>query len=275
MLLFTWNLHRSEDALRLAFKHLARAAKRDAVIACFQEVPPHPQSRCRNDWNLSWRKLREELPQAGLHFIDVTVATGRLVMMHSSDLQLCDSSIDGSERMLFTTFKVGSGAKLQIVGYHAVDRINYGAPEVRGGYQALARRELDEKLAADLPAVILGDFNASPGTLELAHRACFYVLDASQLHTKRNDTHFGRKSRPFFATVPSTAEGSILVDWGGHHRWERYDFIAVSSELKARITSPRIRQKLGGVSLLRPQAGTPDKEAYSDHLPVEVELEFR
>jgi endonuclease/exonuclease/phosphatase family metal-dependent hydrolase len=272
MLLFTWNVHRSEPALRLALTHLARVARSDTVVACFQEVPP--EARDHDAWRAGWETLREELPRTGLRFVDETVAAGRVVMLCSADLQVASAIVDGSERMLFVTFRLATGSELAVVGYHAVDRINYVLAEARGGYQALARRELDENVPAEMPAVVLGDFNASPGTPELADRACFYVLDPSQRHRPSADTHFGRASRPLFAAVPDTPEGSIFVQWGGRNRWEKYDFVAVTSQLQERVKA-RIRQEIGGVNLLRPRAGTPNAAAYSDHLPVEAELEFR
>lgn len=277
MLLFTWNLHRSERALRLALTHLERRASEDLVVACFQEVPPKAERG--KDWSTSWDQLRRELPSQGLRLVQPVVEAGRIAMVCSTGLRVSFARPDRSKRMLIARFRTPIGSELVVVGCHAFDRINFGEAEQRGGLQALARRELDEVGSVTLfPLVLLGDFNASPGDTEVADRSCFYVLGPGDHHNGRSARHYGRESPPLYVASPKLmagpGTGSIFVEWGGRSRWEMYDFIATTGDLRGRI-STRILAELGGVLLLRPRKPTPNGDTFSDHLPVEAELEFR
>jgi endonuclease/exonuclease/phosphatase family metal-dependent hydrolase len=277
MVFLTWNLNGSEKALDLALTYLERRAADDAVLACFQEVPPRVKRAAT--WRAGWDRLWGELPRNGLRVVPTVVGAGRIVMVCSADLQPVFVRADRSERMLIARFRTPSRSEIVVVGYHALDRINFGGPEQRGGYQALARRELDELVPMTmLPVVLLGDFNASPGDAELGDRACLYVLGPRDHHNRRAARHYGRVSPPLYAispkAVPAAVEGSIFVEWGERARWEMYDFVATTPDLRERA-SARILDAVGGVTLLRPRKPTPNGDVYSDHLPVEAELEFR
>ena len=277
MLLFTWNLKNREAALKVALTNLERRARDDSVIACFQEVPPsdlRSPAKWRAAWAPLWERLRNELGLDRLRVVAGPVGAGRLVMVYSADLRPGHPRCDANERMLFVRFRTASGSEIVIVGYHAVDRLNYSVAEARGGYQALARREIDERVPSSLvPVVLLGDFNASPGMPELGDRACLYVLGPRERHNSRAEKHFDRVSPPLYAVAPEGSEGTIFVEWGRRAWWETYDFVAVTHELRDRVTS-RILPVIGGVSLIHPYKATPNKETYSDHLPVEAELQF-
>jgi len=195
-------------------------------------------------------------------------------MIHSNDLTARHPVVDGNGRMLIVRFRTAQLSEIVVAGYHAVDGINYPQEARRGGYSALARRELDTLADRTVPIAVMGDFNASPHALELVDRACFYVLrKTSHRHQSGREEHFGKASRPLFIIQPQSR--SCFVAYGGRTPgWEEYDFIALSAELE-RNNAPiaRVLDSVCNITLLDRQ-GTPNKAVYSDHLPVECDLHF-
>jgi hypothetical protein len=192
MVVFTWNLHRSEAALRLALEHLEPLARSEHVLASFQEIPP--LARGRGAWRLPGVLAPDELGRLGLRLVGAPVGPGRVILLISSSLDTeGEARQDGNGRMLYVRLRIGS-VRFAAAGVHAVDRLNHPTEFERGSHAALARRELDERWDPGRPLVMLGDFNADPGEREICAREGLFAVRRIEDVTDAARRHYGRPS---------------------------------------------------------------------------------
>lgn len=266
MRLITWNLRGQSRALALLVPHAERLAATESVVVCLQEAPDHVLAAAGSG-----------NPHLGNTLLRVAQkrVTSATAILYSGDLTAQAVVGSDSERLLLATFSTPTGSAIQVCSYHAHSRIFRTSAEERGGLAALLRREIDGARVPGTPLAILGDFNAQLHDREIDRRACWYAIDASQVrHGDIESEHFGRKSEPLFIVPPSGMPGSLYVKWGDELGWKTYDFAVVDEVLHGRVRDSRILNAVDGVSLMAPRSGLPWKRRYSDHLPVEVALDF-
>lgn len=271
MRLLTWNVNRKPAAVTRILEYLERLATVDSVMACLQEVPSSP--------------LLSGILQGSTAIVGSTLcavparSSEKVVMVHSADLAVQRFQVGGSGRSLVADVRTPTKSMLQVAGIHARDRIFHGNDVERGGLAASLRREIDDLVYAGVPLAVMGDFNASSVADETALRACFYALDRAAIRERRSSlfhAHHGLHSRPLFVVQPDKgiARGTLYLDWGWRREWVTYDFAALDELLHDRVKQCAVLDALLGESLLRPQVGTPNKARFSDHLPVEIALDF-
>jgi hypothetical protein len=263
MLLFTWNLRRSERALDLALTYLARVATSETVLACFQELPsPMPPS-----------VDPAALSALGLGADTKALAHRRALFVHSANVACVGSWNVAQDRMQIARWRLGSGTEFLAAGIHAVDRLHYAVPEVRGAYAALTRHALDERWTDAVPLLALGDFNAWPDSPEMGERACFFgVSSSSYEHRPSNDAFFGRKSPPLYRIEPSPGVALGTYFNAKSARWIDMDHVYISQNLRQGAKAMRL-DAIGPESLVT-RDGRPRVSRYSDHLPVEARIDL-
>lgn len=258
MLLFTWNLGKSERALTLALTYLTRVAASETVFACLQELPdPLPPT-------IDPLKLIS----LGLGAAAPILAQRRALFVHSANVSCIGSWNVAQDRMQIAQWRLDSGTEFFAAGIHAIDRRNYSVAEVRGGYAALTRHALDERWVSGAPLLMLGDFNAWPDQPEIGSRACFFGVTSSYEHRPANDFFFGRTSPPLYRIEPSPGVSPGTYFDTETSCWRDIDHIYISGALRQGAQARRL-DAIGQESLVSRQ-GRPSGGRFSDHLPVEA-----
>lgn len=260
MLIFTWNLGKSERALDLALTYLERAAASETVLACLQELPsPLPPSN--DHLTLGTRGLGAAVP---------VLARRRALFVHSASVACVGSWDVAQDRMQIARWQLSSGIEFFAAGIHGIDRRNYTIPEVRGAYAALTRRALDERWIDGRPLLMLGDFNATPELPELSERACLFGVSSTYDHRPRNETFFGRTSPPLYRIEPSPGVARGTYFHISDSNWRDLDHVYVSAALVQGAQARRL-DAIGSTSLVT-RTGRPSSARFSDHLPVEAHV---
>lgn len=272
MKLLTWNLRGrvarkppSFQALDSLLAFLDQAAASDDVIACIQEAPLHG------------RALRQHVEGNSSRLSAVPVeAKAQLIHSRTLELRFARRS-NNTGRTIIARFETAARSRLQIVGLHFHDQGTLAEPEVRGGAFAWLRANLDELLDSSLPVVVLGDFNAQPRDHEITSPYCFYARTSRDRVVDRHKKATGKFHDPFYVKEPrheDHANGTYY--FGRDEGWKTMDFLAVSKHLDARVTSiVRLTELLGKGLLTSSEKGIPNKDKFSDHLPVLTELDFQ
>jgi endonuclease/exonuclease/phosphatase family metal-dependent hydrolase len=285
----TWNLHRTDKALKVALEHLE---SHTPCIAALQELPPKPPKKGkRAPWNVPAALADAELERRGLRRLGL-LGSGRLALIASRDIErTTDPRPDGAQRMLAVTVKGAGWSGLHVIGFHAVDRITSPTDYGRGYDAALTRRSIDKFWTEGSPLVLLGDFNADPYSAEVsARKGLFAVRDRAEAknydltHPHPPDDMQGTATirplyNPMWACLPERegkAGGTLFLESeeAVGIRWRFCDQILLSRELIESIDGePAILQRILTESTVKARGGRPQTKL-SDHLPVEVNVKI-
>lgn len=284
LLLFTWNLHSSPEALELACKYLAKQA---SCIAAFQELP----EEFGTDQLVLWGEGRlRRLDQPALtstsrtsKWIESSVA---LIASEDIEIDLLGkkheySPLDSERRLagVTVTTKSWPRVQLQVLAVHAWDQWNRNSEVNRGDWKRIARGVLDE-FWVDGPLVVMGDLNANPWDHEISSRSGFYALrqkDWPRQDRKTKQHGAERYARPLYnpmwVLLPDGSErpGTHYYDGADSDlRWHCFDQILVSGDLQPYIRRPEALETLDGESLVK-QNGEP---RIGNHLPVQLTIDM-
>jgi len=280
MIAFTWNLHKSIDALQLACEHLARL---DACVVAFQEVPRFdPVGLAR--WSKGGLKVLEPpVP------IPTVMPAAKVLLMSSEGITVDPAGahhhykplLDKNRRLAGLTLIYDARVTFQILGVHGLDVRNDREPDFPG----LLRRVLDD-FRGDRPLVVMGDFQYNPfDPVITGHRGLHALREKDGLRSELKLPQSTRKVRPFYNPMwPLLADRAAGAKGTYHFRndksglfWHCIDQIIVSPDLKPFLEEPEILTELkdaegAGHSLLTSK-GLPDTR-YSDHLPVQMTIDL-
>jgi exonuclease III len=279
MIVFTWNLNRNEQALRLALDYLNHCALRDSVLATLQELPPIPGKGSAQKWSRSALLEPQNLAQGELELLG-PVGPGRVGILVSSKLVL-DGTMRSSSgrRFLYVPLRHGQ-LEFAAIAIHAISRADPRCRTdfQRGSHAALTRRTIDKVWDRGRPLVLFGDFNAGFREEEVRAREGFYLRSQNEIQCEKpkNRRYYGRNSPPLENLMRRNGAGSPYETYryADSGEWHAFDQIAVSDELGSKIKDcPQVHKSLNGKSLLT-KNGNPDKRNYSDHLPVEVTIQL-
>lgn len=281
MLCFTWNLHRTEAAFRAAISYLADLS--GDFVATLQELPAVAKST--PDATKQVALLTKGKRPIRCHgVIGSSRASGRVGLFTSDNISITASIIrDSRDRMLMATLANKSwGKALQVVGLHAVDRINTHLPYERGRHAEALRMHIEGFRFPKVPLIVMGDFNAEPYHEELCTHGGFLALrDRKEVLRDWRDPTNSRPIQPLYnpmwCLLPEQLKhpsGTLKLSTHAQGvRWRHCDQILVSRELVDMIDGkPQIPSRLGGVMLTN-RRGNPD-EAISDHLPVRLRVKM-
>lgn len=256
VLLFSWNVGGSIDAINLACSYLAGAGD---FIAAFQEVP-------------------REVDSAYLS----SAADGKLVVARSFSYEIANKKLDDPDRyrqvvlacsatftvsartawadarMVGATFTHAAGAlgKLKALAIHAPSRgSSQGARRIARAI--VARRYVDEYLEGSR-GLVMGDFNANPYETEMCSPECFFALrNRDELDAKRAKQPLYNPFWRWLAEEPAGGRARGTLHYpsdDSEFPWQCYDQILLSSDLAENAGEALIRCDL-------PKGGDPHEEA--------------
>lgn len=273
MLLFTWNLMKSEDAFDCALDYLH--GNNHGFIAAFQELPSSLSSTREAEQRIVDRGAR------GVHCLGVRGSEstpGRIGLFASLNVAAEEAlSVDARARMAMISVKVGGHLSLSIIGIHALDRRNVANEFGRGIWARELRQTIDEFCPDERPMVIMGDFNADPYDPEIgAREALFAIRDRAELKRKLRSHPSRPLYNPMWSLLPESdtrPRGTFLLKGDPYRgiRWRLCDQIIVSRELVESIQGPpEILSDIGATKLAN-RNGLPVKTV-SDHFPVQMRI---
>jgi endonuclease/exonuclease/phosphatase family metal-dependent hydrolase len=243
-----------------ALAYLERIAKSDSLIATFQEWPWTP--------NLQGTSL------------DIVPGGEKTVVVYSSEhLTLLSHGLDDSGRAMIAKFKVPSGAEITAVGlhWHGRDaRSEVANPYERGGAMALFRHHLQRRI--ETPAVIMGDFNASPSEheREMCGRYCLFALTRRHRLRPGMETVMGVDKRAWILVEPTKPANAGTYFWAHAQAWTDLDHVVLTPELKDRLVGAEVLATMEGHSFLTEPKQVPRGEGLaSDHLPVVCRIHYQ
>jgi endonuclease/exonuclease/phosphatase family metal-dependent hydrolase len=129
---------------------------------------------------------------------------------------------------------------------------------------------------------IVGDFNMNPFDPGMTSVAGVHGLMTRRLAERQDRKHQGRYYRRFYNPMwgffgdrtPGPAGSYYWRKSAAHNQhWQMFDQVLVRSGLMDRIDSVSILDSDGDHSLLKPD-GTPDRDHFSDHLPIVFSLDI-
>lgn len=260
MQLFTWNMDKRDSMAARVLKHLDRLAQKDHVIATLQEWP-------------------QSLLGLSGHSLHVVPTTGRALILYSNQLRLCAHSPDDSERATIARFALPGGNEITCVGLHWHSRDSRGGIEdayERGGAIALFRHHLEARLAAGVPAVIMGDFNASHHEQEMGSPYCLFALSKGRRSTPAMETMMGRPKLPWLVVEPAMPAGIGTYYWPRKEMWTVLDHVVLTPDLARAQPRAEVVTGMEGESFLTSIKRVPRGPQHaSDHLPVRCEIHYQ
>lgn len=270
MKLLTWNLHDKPEkpasfrTLVGVLAYMDSTAAFDDVVACVQEAP------------CSAGELRQHVETLSDKLSAVPVEA-KAYLIYSRTLKLRFARPDKTRRAIVARFETQKGTLFDVVGLHFHDRDTVMPGEERGGAFALFRAHIDEMLDQCRPVVVLGDFNAEPESAEISSPYCFYARTNRGNLVKRHGRVTGTVRRPLIVKGPQREEQADGTHyWARRELWQTMDFVAVSPDLNELVRSTVRLTKVLDVGLLTSsKKGIPNKDNFSDHLPVLMDLDFR
>lgn len=260
MHLFTWNVDKRPAMAPYAFTYLERLAARDSVIATLQEWP----------WAFP------DLQGRGLEVVRVG---DHAVLLYSRDLVLGDHGPDASGRATIARFRVRSGAEITAVGLHWHSRDSQsgvGDPCERGGAMALFRHHLEGRLRT--PAVVMGDFNASPEQheREMCSKYCLFALTKRHRLTSGMETVMGQDKRAWVLVEPAKPANASTYFWAHTQGWSDLDHVILTPDLASRLEGAEVLTHMEGHEFLTEEKQVPRGRALaSDHLPVVCRIHYQ
>lgn len=260
MYLFSWNLHKRWSQLQLALLDLYKRSQRDHVIATLQE------------WPKSWGPAQKVVGD----YMDVVSVLERVVVLHSKSLKLVTATQHPSERAVVARFQTNGGSELNFVALHWYSRVEpggYAAAEERGALAALFRHSIDTQVGDATPAVVMGDFNAPWGAMELKSPWCLYAVDARYRPVPRHKAQWSGAKEPWHLVTLEQPGDVGTHFFQSREEWLDIDHVAVTHHLKNRIVKAQIVTEFEGQSLLTAPKRVPVGK--HDHLPIACELHFQ
>jgi hypothetical protein len=258
--LFTWNLKGKGDAHDIALAYLRRAAARETLVACLQELPGNSRVA------LARLSGTGKVHSPDLRVVGLTRPVRGLALLHHKDLKVERVVEDQDDEFIGAEFSLpGSKKRLAVVGLHAKSKVDMASAEDHGGSRALLRHAISESRLVYDHLVVMGDFNSDLRAHEMQSWHCFYSLAAGAKRKDPTDRR-GFAHEPLWAVMPSNDDtmGTFLRTDSSGAFLKTIDFIAVDGATRKRAKS-RILTALHTVPLWDAQAGMPTT---SDHLPV-------
>lgn len=273
--LFTWNLHKSQDAYDLVVDHLTQKAQQGLFVACLQEVPGKSDILAARDstWSTETNAAITRLASKNIAVAqkERTDPLPRgLALVHHRALQLQESFYDCDTEFIAAVFSF-YGKLIAVIGLHGLSQASINQPTELGGNRALLRHALN---ACDFVwqsdhVIVLGDWNSNVRSLEISSWHCFYVLSGeSQPRDDRSKKdRRGFHHKPLFMVKPKniSEDGTIRYVRSGSTDVELFDFIAVDQKslgsVRAEILTNVMSQPIW-------DSNDPMKDL-SDHRPVE------
>lgn len=244
-----------------ALQYLERLAESDHVIAALQEWPG-------------------ALPNLGDYHIKAVPSSGKVLLLHSNDLELCHDALDASKRATIARFRLPGGDELTSVGLHWHSRLNPGGiddPYERGAAMALFRQDLDARLGKDSPAVIMGDFNCSAQEheREMCSPYCLFALSAHHHSTPSMERMTGREKRAWFLVEPTMRVPVGTFFYKKRQAWSMLDHVVLTPELHRKLAGADVLTSLEGHNFLTEKKQVPRGARHaSDHLPVVCRINY-
>lgn len=277
MLVFTWNLQRTEQAFKLALDHLSQCG--DSFVAAFQELPGLADSTEKAQQQavtLSGQRVR------CLGVVGSFRTPGRLGLFSSSDVTRVGSiTSDSNYRTAMVVLRQRGRQNVGVVGVHAVDRRNVASEYARNVWANLSRVAVETFWKPNWPLIVLGDFNADPYHPELSSCLGWFALrDRTEAAHDWESPLLNEPMRPLYnPTWHLLPEGLgrpggtlCLNSHDQGVRWRICDQILVSRELITKLNGqPQIIAKIGETELLTKQ-GRPRAKVISDHLPIQLSV---
>ncbi len=260
MHLFTWNVGKRKLMGPRALAYLERIAANDSVIAALQE------------W--TW-----DPPDLTGSRLDRVPAEGNTVLLYSSDLHLDHHEPDASGRATIARFRVQSGAEITVVGLHWHSRDHRSevvADDERGGAMALFRHHLEPRLRN--PAVVMGDFNASPYDHhgEMCGRYCLFARTKRDRVTDGMQTVMGQAKRAWLLVEPAKPPNAGTYFWEHSQAWSDYDHVVLTPDLEKQLAGAEVLTSMDGHEFLTKKKQVPrGKKLASDHLPVVCRIHYQ
>ncbi|MCB9763587.1 MAG: endonuclease/exonuclease/phosphatase family protein [Alphaproteobacteria bacterium] len=296
--LFTWNLNfpgGREDTERL--KRICRAlvghlGGGTPVIAAFQEVPEAFEQEL-----MAVSNGQLQVVQRLSHHVALVVGGGARPAQGSQVCAIGSPKGGIGRRILVGDFTVeGLGRSIRVIAVHHPSKMELPPGASRGG-RMLTCADAVREAWNGVPAVILGDLNANPYEDEVAGRDWLWGLrdraDISRVREGRNavDLH-PPLWNPMWRFLPEAGWPSLKEE-AAHHsqplargtfhwhddkaslKWHLLDQILLSADLADQLRTLRILTTLDGSNAcLAKPSGIPDKNMYSDHLPVQAAMAF-
>lgn len=276
MLLFTWNLKKSEKAFRLAIAHLRQAG--EAFVAAFQELPTKYQ------FEAAVIEETRELSAGDVQCLCMRGSRrtpGRVGIFASGEISSGAVTQDKKARTAIVSIAIGNdGPELTVVAIHGLDRRNYPHDYTRTPLAKDLRAQVDSVWTRKHPLIVMGDFNAEPYDPEISTESGIFALrDRSEVYNHENGDGPLPLYNPMWHLLPE-AMGHEPRPGGSYWyrtpaygiRWRLSDQILVSRELVEVLAGPpTIISEINGERLTNPD-GTPDRGEFSDHLPVQLRI---
>ncbi|MEO5728610.1 MAG: endonuclease/exonuclease/phosphatase family protein [Byssovorax sp.] len=217
--------------------------------------------KLKHDYVVALQECPDSADQVLLRTGGYAFGNGGLVLLSSQPLRECE---------LHTRFVMGvisfAGLDVAVFNYHGRSRKELPFGASRGGYASEYRWVFDH-LAGTRDIIVLGDFNACPGDLEISHRACFSfhrMEHEPQPRTLKSHHDSPRKDMRFVA--PPDEVGATYIHDTGEGAVQKlvYDYVAANVEIARQLRRVEVVKDLEGISL-----GSSDgRPILSDHFPV-------
>jgi len=281
VVMFTWNLRQSMDALKLACTHLAKLGP---FVAALQELPSNVDSGLIQELGDNKLKLlSRSMPKK-----NENLAHPAVVLLASNDIDIdqtgrrheYDVQRDSERRLEGLPLRSNRWQNLQVLGVHAWDR-----SRPRGQWTVLMRDVLSAFWNGTDPIVVLGDLNAHPWSPEITGRHGLYALRWKDWPARGHGKLAGREQymtplyNPMWQILPDGATGGHGTLFYPKHdlSWRCFDQIIVSQHLRESISPPTVLTSLGDRNLVnkkdRPKKRK-SKPEISDHLPVQLTMDL-
>jgi endonuclease/exonuclease/phosphatase family metal-dependent hydrolase len=141
---------------------------------------------------------------------------------------------------------------------------------------ALFRHHLEARL--DTPAVIMGDFNASPehDEREMCSKYCLFALTRRHRVMPAMETVMGRDKRAWVLVEPTKPVDAGTFFWGHAQGWRDLDHVVLTPDLADRLEGADVLTSLGGHEFLTEEKQVPRaRKLASDHLPVVCRISYQ
>ncbi len=279
VLLFSWNVGGSLDAINLACAYLAGVGD---FIAAFQEVPKDVDgaylSSAAGGKLIVARTFMFEITNKKLDDPD---RYRQLVLACSATFTASAPQTWPDARVVGATFTHDAGAfgPLKALAIHAASRgSSQGARRIA---RAIVARGYVDAYLAGSSGVVMGDFNANPYETEMCSPECFFALrNRDELDPRRSKVPLYNPFWSWLAEEPAGgwARGTLYYPSDeSEFPWQCYDQILLSRDLAGDAGEPMIRcdlPKQGEPQILTKKHGDPRPKGkpYSDHLPIELGL---
>lgn len=272
MYLFTWNVRKKLSAFKLGVQHLAIRAKKDPCVGAFQEAPLDAEQHVARYGEGRLFTMREE---KGL-----VLVRNRMVSMLDKKVESIvrpdDPTKSIAPRMLIAQTTVANQS-FTIACVHSKGRMHSNDSERALGI-ASTRGMLRVYEQRCQEAIIMGDFNANPYYFEMCSEYCWHAVRERGRLLNHEGAPTGALYNPMWRLLPepTTQRPAFGTHFYGNTDnrcpWTHYDQILISHGLVESARPLRILTHLKRQKLVT-KLGRPRKDVFSDHLPVELEMQ--